>query len=192
MAAPRAGEGWIAVPGSKGRRSDPDPFRSAYSSGYGGADLDVIPGWSGVAISVYDAGFHGFTNPVDPNPDELRAWAYQPGSVPLDTLPPDWDLLISTNRLIGTIFALAADPQCPAQRFALHCLYIYAAGGIRTNFREQPRRKLHRFLDQADRLQDQPLRTWAHNARALLADPDLFAYQEWYEGGLVRAPRRIS
>lgn len=141
---------------------------------------------------MIQSGFGGFSNPVDPRPDELRAWAYQPGSVALDSMPPDWDLLISTNRLVGTLFDLAGDPECPARRFALHCLYIYAAGGIRTNFREQPRRKLRRYVEQAERHTDESLRIWAHNTRVLLSRPNLFRYPEWYEGGLVRNPRRIG
>ena len=145
-----------------------------------------------MTAGVYQTGFDGFDNPVDPRPEELRAWAYQPGAVPLESMPPDWDLLISTNRLVGTLFELAADPGCPARRFALHCLYIYAAGGVRTNFREQPRRKLRRLVEQAERHEDDALRTWAHNTRTLLAQPDLFEYPEWYEGGLVRNPRRLG
>lgn len=136
--------------------------------------------------------FPGFTNPVDPRPDELRAWAYHPDSVPLETLPSDWDLLIATNRLIGTLFRLAMDPNCPARRFALHCLYIYAAGGIRTNFREHPKRRLRRYVEHAERHGDGPMRIWAHNTRMLLARPDLFSYHDWYEGGLVRSPRQIK
>lgn len=136
--------------------------------------------------------FTGFANPVDPRPDELRAWAYHPSSISLTSVPPDWDLLIATNRLAGTLFGLAVDPACPARRFALHCLYIYAAGGIRTNFREQPRRKLQRYVEQAERSGDESLRVWAHNTRVLLVRPDLFNYHEWYEGGLVRTPRRIG
>jgi hypothetical protein len=145
----------------------------------------------GVGAGVFQTGFSGFANPVDPNPDELRAWAYEPDSVPLDVLPPDWDLLVATNRLVGVLFELASDPQCPARRFALHCLYIYSAGEIRTNPRDGLRRKLRKLLDQADQSLEQSLRIWAHNTRALGSEPELFDYQEWYEGGLVRAPRRI-
>lgn len=107
-------------------------------------------------------------------------------------MPPDWDLLIATNQLVGTLFDLAKDPRCPARRFALHCLYIYAAGGIRTHFREQPRRKLRRLIDQAAQDRDEALQIWAHNTRALLARPQLFQYPDWYEGGLVRDPRRLK
>jgi hypothetical protein len=89
---------------------------------------------------VQPATFRGFANPVDPSAAELRAWAFHPDPAALQTMPPDWDLLVSTDRLIGTLFDLAMDAGCPARRFALHCLYIYAADGIRTDFRAHPRR----------------------------------------------------
>src|SRR5207253_1812483 len=78
-------------------------------------------------VSVQQDAFKGFANPVDPTPGELRAWAYHPDESVLKTMPQDWDLLVSGDRLITTLFDLAMDPACPARRFALHCLYIYAA-----------------------------------------------------------------
>lgn len=143
-------------------------------------------------MSVQESMFRGFANPVDPTPRELRAWAFQPGSVPLHTMPADWDLLVAGDRLIGTLFELAMDPSCPARRFALHCLYIYAADAIRTNFRAHPRRKLRKLVEEAESDGDEMVRFWAHNSRMLLARPELFDYHEWCEGGLVRTPRRIG
>lgn len=143
-------------------------------------------------MSVHQTTFRGFTNPVDPTPAELRAWAYHPDSVRLETMPPDWDLLVAGDRLITTLFELAMDRECPARRFAAHCLYIYAADGIRTNFRAHPKRKLKRFVEQAEKEGDEMLATWAHNTRMLLARPELFDYAEWCEGGLVREPRRLA
>lgn len=143
-------------------------------------------------MSVQQTAFRGFANPVDPTPAELRDWAYQPDSVPLQTMPPDWDLLISGDHLVGTLFDLALDPGCPARRFAVHCLYIYAADGIRTNFRAHPRRRLRKLVEQAEADGDEVLVTWAHNTRVLLSRPDLFDYHEWCEGGLVREPRRLG
>lgn len=136
--------------------------------------------------------FPGFGNPVDPRPEELREWAYDPSSVSPESMPPEWDLLVATNRLAGTLFTLAFDPECPARRFALHCLYIYAAGGIRTHFREHPKRKLRKFVETAERKGDETIRTWAYNTRVLMARPDLFRYRDWYEGALVRHPRRLG
>ncbi len=143
-------------------------------------------------MSVQETGFRGFANPVDPTPAELRAWAYRPDSVPLHSMPPDWDLLVSGDRLVGTLFDLAMDPACPARRFALHCLYIYAADGIRTSFQAHPKRRLRKLVEQAEEHGDEMMATWAHNARMLLARPDLFDYHDWCEGGLVRNPRRLG
>jgi hypothetical protein len=152
----------------------------------------MTTGHGSATVSVQQAGFRGFANPVDPTPAELRAWAYQPDSVDLQHMPPDWDLLVSGDRLIGTLFELAMDPGCRARRFALHCLYIYAADGIRTNFRAHPKRRLRRFVEQAEEQGDEPMAFWAHNARMLLARPELFDYHDWCEGGLVRNPRQIG
>jgi hypothetical protein len=143
-------------------------------------------------VSLQPAAFQGFVNPVDPTPAELRAWAYNPDERVLSTMPADWDLLVSGDRLIGTLFELAMDPACPARRFALHCLYIYAADGIRTEFRAHPKRRLRKFVEQAEEAGDDALITWAHNTRMLLARPELFQYHDWCEGGLVRQPRRLS
>jgi len=143
-------------------------------------------------VSVQQTAFRGFANPVDPSAGELRAWAYHPDTVPLQSMPADWDLLVSGDRLVGTLFEVAMDPSCPARRFALHCLYIYAADGIRTGFRAHPKRRLRRLVEQAEQEGDELLSTWAHNTRMLLARPDIFDYHDWCEGGLVRHPRRLG
>ncbi|WP_189080006.1 hypothetical protein [Mangrovihabitans endophyticus] len=139
-----------------------------------------------------DSGFPGFANPVDPRPEELRAWAYHPESVPLDTMPFDWDLLISGDVLGPTLFELAMDRQCPARRFALHCMYIYAADGVRSNATSQRKRRLKKYIERAEEVGDEPMAIWAHNCRVLSTRPELFDYQEWIEGGLVRHPRRLA
>jgi hypothetical protein len=141
---------------------------------------------------VQQVAFRGFANPVDPTPAELRAWAYHPDMIKLQAMPPDWDLLVSNDRLVGTLLDLALDTNCPARRFALHCLYIYAADAIRTRFRAHPKRKLRKLVEQAEDDGDEVLETWAHNTRLLLAVPELFDYRDWCEGGLVRTPRRLK
>lgn len=142
-------------------------------------------------MSVQESTFRGFANPVDPTAAELRAWAYQPDSVPLESMPHEWDLLVAGDHLVGTLFELAMDRTCPARRFAQHCLYIYAADGIRTQFRAHPRRRLRRLVEQAEEHGDEMMEVWAHNTRMLLARPELFDYHDWCEGGLVRNPRRL-
>src|SRR5918998_6488755 len=116
-------------------------------------------------MTLQEASFRGFANPVDPTADELRAWAYHPNAVPLELMPPDWDLLLSTDDLVGPLFDLAMDRSCPARRFALHCLYIYAADGVRQNFRAHPKRRFRKLVEQAERDGDDLMRTWAHNSR---------------------------
>ncbi len=143
-------------------------------------------------MSVQESAFHGFANPVDPSPAELRAWAYHPDSIPLTSMPQDWDLLVSGNGLVATLFDLAMDPGCPARRFALHCLYIYAADGIRTQFRAHPKRRFWKLVELAERDGDELMRTWAHNSRFLRDQPNEFVYRDWCEGGLVRANRRLT
>jgi len=143
-------------------------------------------------VSVQQSSFRGFANPVDPTSAELRAWAYQPDSVPLSTLPADWDLLVAGDALVASIFELALDRACPARRFALHCLYIYAADGIRTNFKAHPKRRLRRMVEHAEAHGDEPLVTWAYNSRVLMLRPQLFQYRDWCEGGLVRSGRRLG
>ena len=143
-------------------------------------------------MSIQQVAFRGFANPVDPAPAELRAWAYHPDMVRLQAMPPDWDLLVANDRLVSTLLDLALDGNCPARRFALHCLYIYAADAIRTKFRAHPRRRLRKLVEQAEDEGDDLLVTWAHNTRVLLAVPDLFDYRDWCEGGLVRSPRRLK
>lgn len=143
-------------------------------------------------MSVQQAEFRGFANPVDPTASELRAWAYNPGSVTLGSMPADWDLLVTGDRLLGTLFVLAMDRACPARRFALHCLYIYAADSIRNRFRSGPKRKLRRLVEQAELHGDELMAAWAHNTRMLIARPALFNYHDWCEGGLVREPRLLG
>jgi hypothetical protein len=144
-------------------------------------------------VSVQQTAFRGFANPVDPSPSELRAWAYHPDSVPLQSMPPDWDLLLAGDHLIGTLFELSLDRACPARRFALHCLYIYAADAIRTKFRAHPKRRLLRLLHQAEEQGDELMAIWAHNVHVLMARRDeVFDYHEWCEGGLVRSSRRLT
>jgi len=143
-------------------------------------------------VSVQQESGRAFVNPVDPAPEELQRWAYNPDSVRLDLMPVDWDLLVANDRLAQMLFDLAFDQQCPARRFALHCMYIYAADAIRTGFRAHPRRKVRKFVERAEEQGDAWLTTWAHNVRALQSRPDLFDYYDWCEGGLVRNPRRIG
>ncbi|MGH8878452.1 MAG: hypothetical protein ACRD0P_14095 [Stackebrandtia sp.] len=134
--------------------------------------------------------FSGFASPVNPQPAELRAWAYDPVAGPPQT-SAQWDLLLADDELVPVLVELAADPVCPKRTFALHCLYLYAADAVRTGFRAHPRRRVKKLLEQAQATQDAWVTLWVTNTKALIADPDLFDYHEWCQGGLARRPRRL-
>ena len=61
-------------------------FRCSGRPRYRFAPAARVRGWpvppraraEGWPVSVQESTFHGFANPVDPSPAELRAWAYQP------------------------------------------------------------------------------------------------------------------
>lgn len=135
--------------------------------------------------------FAGFANPVNPTPEELRAWAFDSNAGPPQTAA-QWDLLLADDPLMPTLVALAADPVCPKRTFALHCLYLYAADAVRTGFRAHPKRKVRKILEQAEATQDAWVDLWVQNTRALIKDPDLFDYHDWCQGGLARRPRRLG
>lgn len=135
-------------------------------------------------------GFAGFANPVNPQPEELRAWANDPHAGP-PQISAQWDLLLAEDSLMPTLVSLAADPICPKRTFALHCLYLYAADAVRTGFRAHPRRRVKKLLEQAEATNDAWVTLWVTNTKALINNPDLFDYQEWCQGGLARRPRRL-
>jgi hypothetical protein len=134
--------------------------------------------------------FAGFVNPVNPQPEELRAWAYDPAAGAPQTAA-QWDLLLADDELVPTLVELAADPVCPKRTFALHCLYLYAADAVRTGFRAHPKRRVKKLLDQAEDTADAWVTLWVANTYALIKNPDLFDYYEWCQGGLARRPRRL-
>ena len=134
--------------------------------------------------------FNGFANPIEPSPAELTAWAYDP-TAGAPQVNRQWDLLLADDRLAETLLGLAADQLCPKRTFALHCLYLYSADAVRTRFKAHPQKLVRRLLEAAEALDDAWVRLWAANTKALIADPNLFDYAEWCQGGLVRRPRRL-
>jgi hypothetical protein len=148
--------------------------------------------WGAVAVNGREVGVDGFDDPIHPRPEELRAWAYHPETVPIEALPPDWDLIIAGDPLAPTLFELAMDSQCPVRLFALHCMYIYAADSVRPSATSRRRRRLKSYVQRAEETGDEWMSIWAHNCRTLTSHPSLFDHHEWIEGGLTRRPRRID
>jgi hypothetical protein len=71
-------------------------------------------------------------------------------------------------------------------------MYIYAADGVRPNATSQRKRRLKKYVERAEEVGDEPMAMWAHNCRVLMTRPELFEYEDWIEGGLVRHPRRLA
>lgn len=137
-----------------------------------------------------EASFTGFAHPALPTVDEIRAWALDPSSVAPEGR--QWDLTLATDELADTWLELAADTTCPKRSFALHVLYIYSGDAVRTKFRVHTRKRVDRLLDKAQETGDRYVGLWAANTKALIRQPDLFDYDEWCNGGLVRRPRRLN
>ncbi|THV41445.1 hypothetical protein [Glycomyces buryatensis] len=137
-----------------------------------------------------EGSFTGFAHPAVPTAEEIRTWALDPISVAPDGR--QWDLTLATDDLAETWLDLAADATCPKRSFALHVLYIYSGDAVRTKFRVHPRKRLDKLLDKSREIRDQYVELWAANTQALIRQPDLFDYDEWCNGGLVRRPRRLN
>jgi hypothetical protein len=141
-------------------------------------------------VQVSDVSFAGFANPALPTVDEIRAWALDPYSAAPEGR--QWDLTLATDELVDTWLELAADSTCPKRTFALHVLYIYTGDAVRTKFRVHTRKRVDKLLDKAAGFRDQYVALWLANTKALIKKPDLFDYDEWCNGGLVRRPRRLA
>jgi len=139
---------------------------------------------------VSEASFTGFAHPALPTVEEIRAWALDPASVAPEGR--HWDLTLATDELVDTWLELAGDATCPKRSFALHVLYIYSGDAVRTKFRVHSRKRVDKLLEKAKGTRDQYVGLWAANTKALIRRPDLFDYDEWCNGGMVRRPRRLS
>ncbi|MFD4255863.1 hypothetical protein [Amycolatopsis thermoflava] len=125
------------------------------------------------------------TDKVEFEPEELRAWAYDP-----DAQEPyeDWDLMISDVELGPTLVELVADPNCPHREYLLGVLYILSGDAVRTEYWRASRADLEEVVRRAEQTSDQWVMTWARRTRALIAAPEMFEYYAWCDHGLARRP----
>ncbi len=119
---------------------------------------------------------------IEPNETELRAWACDADA---DWPVQDYDLMVVLLGLNHVIIELAADNNCPKQRFFLSCCYLIVGDAVRTEFKSESKQAILHFLNLAEATQHAQLLKFVARSEQLLADPSLFDYDLWCDGGLV-------
>jgi hypothetical protein len=121
-----------------------------------------------------------FKDPMGPTADELRRWADSGSYTP----EQDWDLCIwSDDSLLDTFVELATDDRTQKHEFFLSLLYGRVGDAVRSGMVSKRTVGLIEELGDSDH---QPLRRFAQRAKALLATPQLFGYDDWCRGGLSK------
>lgn len=96
----------------------------------------------------------------------------------------DWDLVIWDVDDPEIFIELAVDPECPNRSYFLRCLYGRIGDEVRTRrFVDRTWSLVERSVTSAD----PTVSTWASRSLALRSDPELFAYDDWCDGGLSRS-----
>jgi hypothetical protein len=125
-------------------------------------------------------------DPWNPSPDEIREWAYTPGAMePCQ----DWDLAIAWTGHERVLFELASDDSCLARRFILQILYLIVGDAVRSNFRSTDRIIIEGFIRRGTEYPHPDIARWQARSEELLRRPEVFDYDRWCCGGLVREDR---
>lgn len=121
-----------------------------------------------------------FKAPMEPTAVEVRRWADSGSLWP----EQDWDLCIwSDDGLLDTFVELATDDRTQKHEFFLSLLYGRVGDAVRSGMVSKRTADLIEELGDSDH---QPLRRFAQRAKALLARPELFDYDDWCRGGLTK------
>jgi hypothetical protein len=124
-----------------------------------------------------------FADPWNPQPEEVRAWAYEPDA---EEPTQDFDLALRWARHERAYFDLASDPACPARLYFLSVLYLIVGDTVRNGFAEDPEPVVRGFIDRGGEYDHADIRTWQERSRELLADPASFDHEAWCAGGFAR------
>ena len=121
-----------------------------------------------------------FANPWNPQPKEIRAWAYDPEAPwPVQ----DFHLALSWARHEKAYLDLASDEACPKRRFFLDVLYLIVGDAVRSEFAGMPEPVVRGFVERGEAYRHPDVRAWQARSRALMADPGLFNFEQWCAGG---------
>ena len=123
-----------------------------------------------------------FADPWNPQPDEIRAWAYDPKA---EEPEQDFDLALLWARHERAYLELASDDTCPARSYFLGILYLIVGDAARGGFAGGSEAIVRGFVERGSTYDHPDVRVWQQKSRALLADPSSFAYDDWCAGGFA-------
>lgn len=128
-----------------------------------------------------------FADAWNPQPEEIRAWAYDPeAEEPIQ----DFDLALSWAGHEKAYLDLASDSACPARLYFLSLLYLMMGDAVRTGYNAAPEPAARGLVQRGSGYEHPDIRAWQERSRALMADPSQFEYEAWCAGGLARQRAR--
>lgn len=122
-------------------------------------------------------------DPWNPTREEIIEWAYS------DELEPeqDWNLAVTEINNASLLLTLASDDNCPKRLYFLFCLYLLVGDDVRTNGGAHGGvEAITLVLNHAEVFPHGDIIKWIERSRQLLAEPNLFVYSDWCDGGFVR------
>lgn len=121
-------------------------------------------------------------DPFNPTDDELIEWAYDVESVePVQ----EWAVSIADLARADLFLRLAADSACPNRIFFLKCLYLLVGDAVRFDGNPSGLAPYRSLFERARQLEEPRLARWVARSQELIAHPETFDFQAWYEGGLA-------
>lgn len=126
-----------------------------------------------------------FEDPWNPTLSEIRRWAYE-----YDVEEPcqAWDLSLMWRGYEELYIELAADENCPNNRFFLSILYRMVGDQVRRGTDNQTEFNLRDFVAKADSFDNKALKSWQTRSMDLLRHPEKFDYDQWCAGGFASEP----
>ena len=118
--------------------------------------------------------------PIDPSPDDLRAWANDPDASPLKG---DWELVLTWDMEPGRLRAcieLAETHTNPHFVFFRQVLLEWVCQAVRSPEFAQRRQLYDAWLDQAKGIRDPWLKNWRHTAKLIFKGLEPYDNASWW------------
>ncbi len=123
-----------------------------------------------------------FADPWNPTWSEINDWAFD--ATAQDPCQ-DWGLALLWQGFEDLYLELAANDNCPKNRFFLSILHLMVGDQVRRTPDAQVAFDLKDFIAKADRFDSKALTTWQTRSSDLLRHPEKFDYDQWCAGGLA-------